>query len=35
MLGTEERRRLDIGEGSNVRYCKTLVRVAVSGIVRH
>jgi len=22
MLGTEERRRLDIGEGSSVRYCK-------------
>jgi len=24
MVGTEERRRLDIGEGSSVRYCKPM-----------
>jgi len=26
MLGTEERRRLDIGEGSSVRFCKPMLQ---------
>lgn len=26
MLGTEDRRRLDIGEGSSVRYCKPMLQ---------